>query len=59
MIKVVNLISLLIAPLLIIVAQDDGTARIVAYAASGIFLAVMGLAIFRGKKNIASMDNKS
>jgi K(+)-stimulated pyrophosphate-energized sodium pump len=55
MIKVVNLISLLIAPLLILVAREGGTTRMVAFAASGIFLVVLGFAVFRGRRNVTLM----
>jgi K(+)-stimulated pyrophosphate-energized sodium pump len=50
MIKVVNLVSLLIAPLLIVVAQQGGTAQISAYAVSVAFVAVLGFAILRGRR---------
>jgi K(+)-stimulated pyrophosphate-energized sodium pump len=57
MIKVVNLVSLLIAPLLILVTREGGAPQLVAYATSGIFLAIIGFAVLRGKRNVRLTAN--
>ena len=50
MIKVVNLVSLLIAPLILSVAQQGGTMQVVAYALNGLFLLVVAVAIILSKR---------
>jgi len=50
MIKVVNLVSLLVAPLILFVAKQGGTMRVVAYALKGLFLLVVAVAIILSKR---------
>jgi K(+)-stimulated pyrophosphate-energized sodium pump len=50
MIKVVNLVSLLIAPLILSVAKQGGTMQIVAYALNFLFLLVVVVAIILSKR---------
>lgn len=50
MIKVVNLVSLLIAPLILNVAQQGGVARLIAYGASGLSLVALAVGILRSKR---------
>ncbi len=50
MIKVVNLVSLLIAPLMLSVAQQGGTMRVVAYVLNGFFLLVVAVAVILSKR---------
>jgi K(+)-stimulated pyrophosphate-energized sodium pump len=50
MIKVVNLISLLIAPLILSVAKQGGTMQTVAYVINGFFLLVVAVAVIRSKR---------
>ncbi len=50
MIKVVNLVSLLVAPLILSVARQGGTMQTVAYVASILFLIVVAVAILRSKR---------
>jgi len=59
MIKVVNLVSLLIAPLLIVVGQQGGMGQMAAYAISAIFLVIMGFAVFRGKRNVPPIEEET
>ncbi len=51
MIKVVNLVSLLIAPLLLVVANGNETTQLAGYAIGFIFLLVIALAVLRSKRN--------
>ncbi|HJX24307.1 MAG TPA: sodium-translocating pyrophosphatase, partial [Candidatus Bathyarchaeia archaeon] len=57
MIKVVNLISLLIAPLLILVSKQGGLMQLVAYAISGISLVAVAYAVIRGKRKDPTSDD--
>jgi len=50
MIKVVNLVSLLVAPLILTVGKQGGTMQIVAYVVAFIFLAIVAFAIIRSKR---------
>jgi len=50
MIKVVNLVSLLIAPLIILVSRGGVLAQAIGYATGGIFLAIVALAVLRSKR---------
>jgi hypothetical protein len=50
MIKVVNLVSLLIAPLILSVAQQGGTMQVVAYVLNGFFLLVVAVAVILSKR---------
>jgi len=50
MIKVVNLVSLLIAPLMLSVAQQGGAMRTAAYVISGLFLAALAVGIAISKR---------
>ena len=50
MIKVVNLVSLLIAPLILSVARQGGTMRIAAYVLNGLFLLVVAVAVILSKR---------
>jgi hypothetical protein len=50
MIKVVNLVSLLIAPLILSVAEQGGMVQIVAYVLNGFFLLVVAVAVIRSKR---------
>jgi K(+)-stimulated pyrophosphate-energized sodium pump len=50
MIKVVNLVSLLIAPLMISVAQQGGTVRAIAYGVSGLSLVALAVGIVFSKR---------
>jgi len=50
MIKVVNLVSLLVAPLILTVGREGGTMQVVAYVVSAIFLAIVAFAIIRSKR---------
>lgn len=56
MIKVVNLVSLLIAPLLILVNREGGLMQIAAYAISGISLAAVAFAVLRGKRKVPTLE---
>ena len=51
MIKVVNLVSLLIAPLIIIVTRGSGSTQMIGYAVGGVFLLVIAYAVFRSKRS--------
>ena len=55
MIKVVNLVSLLVAPLILTVGKQGGTMQIVAYVVSAILLAVVAFAIIRSKREAKLM----
>jgi Na+/H+-translocating membrane pyrophosphatase len=50
MIKVVNLVSLLIAPLILSVGRQGGTMRIAAYVLNGLFLLVVAVAVILSKR---------
>jgi len=50
MIKVVNLVSLLIAPLILSVATQGGAARVIAYVLSVIFLIALGVGVMFSKR---------
>ena len=50
MIKVVNLVSLLIAPLLLVVARQGGAMRLAAYAFSGLSVVALGVGIVLSKR---------
>ena len=50
MIKVVNLVSLLIAPLILSVAKQGGTIQVVAYVLNGFLLLVVAVAVIRSKR---------
>ncbi len=50
MIKVVNLVSILIAPLILSVAQQGGTARIISYVASAVLLVLLAGGILFSKR---------
>jgi K(+)-stimulated pyrophosphate-energized sodium pump len=50
MIKVVNLVSLLIAPLILSVAKQGGTMQVVAYVLNGLFLLVVAAAVILSKR---------
>lgn len=56
MIKVVNLVSLLIAPLLLLISKQGGTMQLVAYAISGVALVAVGFAVLRGKRKLQSPE---
>ena len=56
MIKVVNLVSLLIAPLLILVNREGGLMQIAAYAISAISLAAVAFAVLRGKRKVPTLE---
>jgi len=56
MIKVVNLVSLLIAPLLILVTRQGGLMQLTAYAISGISLAAVAFAVLRGKRKVPTLE---
>jgi K(+)-stimulated pyrophosphate-energized sodium pump len=56
MIKVVNLVSLLIAPLLILVAREGGLMQTIAYAISAVSLVVIAYAVFRGKRKVPTLE---
>jgi K(+)-stimulated pyrophosphate-energized sodium pump len=58
MIKVANLISLLIAPLILSVAKEGGISRVVTYVISGLFLVVVAFAIMRSKRGAALMGSE-
>ncbi len=57
MIKVVNLVSLLIAPLILEVGRQGGTMQLVAYAISVIFLSIVAFAIIRSKREARLMES--
>jgi K(+)-stimulated pyrophosphate-energized sodium pump len=50
LIKVVNLVSLLVAPLLLVVARQGGAARLAAYAFSGLSIVALGVGIVLSKR---------
>ena len=50
MIKVVNLVSLLIAPLILSVGRQGGTMQVVAYVLNGFFLLVVAVAVILSKR---------
>ncbi len=50
MIKVVNLVSLLIAPLLLVVSHGNATMQLLGYGIGGVFLLVIAFAVFRSKR---------
>ena len=50
MIKVVNLVSLLVAPLILTVGKQGGTMQIVAYVVAFVFLAIVAFAVIRSKR---------
>jgi K(+)-stimulated pyrophosphate-energized sodium pump len=50
MIKVVNLVSLLLAPLILSVAEQGGMVQVAAYALNGFFLLVVAVAVIRSKR---------
>ena len=50
MIKVVNLVSLLIAPLLLVVSRGGANSQLIGYGFSIIFLIVIAYAILRSKR---------
>ena len=50
MIKVVNLVSLLLAPLILSVARQGGTMQAVAYVLNGFFLLVVAAAVILSKR---------
>lgn len=58
MVKVVNLISLLIAPLLLTVAHATGTKQIVITMISFVMLAMVGFAIIRGRRRIPAFKKE-
>ncbi len=51
MIKVVNLVSLLIAPLLLVVSRGDANMHILGYAIGFVFLLVIAFAVLRSKRS--------
>jgi K(+)-stimulated pyrophosphate-energized sodium pump len=51
MIKVVNLVSLLIAPLLLVVSRGDANMHIFGYAIGFVFLLVIAFAVLRSKRS--------
>jgi K(+)-stimulated pyrophosphate-energized sodium pump len=55
MIKVVNLVSLLVAPLILTVGKQGGTMQVVAYVVAAILLAVVAFAIIRSKREAKLM----
>ncbi len=55
MIKVVNLVSLLVAPLILTVGKEGGAMQVVAYVVSAIFLAIVAFAIIRSKREAKLM----
>jgi hypothetical protein len=50
MIKVVNLVSLLIAPLILSVAKQGGATQVVAYVLNAFFLLVVATAVILSKR---------
>ncbi len=56
MIKVVNLVSLLVAPLIISVAQQGGTARLISYIIAGACLIVLVVGILFSKREPEVFD---
>jgi K(+)-stimulated pyrophosphate-energized sodium pump len=58
MIKVVNLISLLIAPLLLTIAGATGIKQIIIVAISFAMLGMVGYAIVRGRRRIPAFDKQ-
>jgi len=55
MIKVVNLVSLLVAPLILTVGKQGGTMQVVAYIVAAVFLVIVAYAIIRSKREIKLM----
>ena len=55
MIKVVNLVSLLIAPLILSVAKQGGTMQVVTYVLNGFFLLVVATAVILSKREAKPM----
>jgi len=55
MIKVANLVSLLIVPLMISVAQQGGTVQIVAYGVSGLLIVALAVGIAISKRQAKSL----
>ena len=58
MIKVVNLVSLLIAPLILSVGQAGGASRTIAYVVSGLFLALVAFAVLRSRRDVSLPDRE-
>jgi len=56
MIKVVNLVSLLMAPLILIVSRGGSTYQLVGYIVAGIFLVIVAFAILRSKRRAPVFD---
>lgn len=56
MIKVVNLVSLLIAPLLILVAREGGLMQTIAYSISAVSLVAIAYAVLRGKRKVPTLE---
>jgi hypothetical protein len=50
MIKVVNLVSLLIAPLLLVISRGNANMQLLGYAIGIILLMVIAFAVFRSKR---------